>query len=327
MMRIISHSVLWLIVISLLNGCFFSSDSERQWDLALEGTSAIALSRDARFALLYSKQQHLQLWDLNQNKLLARLGIQDPEQNIISLIRFSDNGRFAVTATQTNFAVWDLAWSQSTGLWSISDGLIQDIALGNNGDKVLIGLSNGKAIFIDLVTGRRLEFLAHVEKVNSVSLSPNGKYALSGGNDHNAYFWSTESGQILQQFEHEQRVGTVELQRDGLYALTSDSGNNAIIWDLKTGKEVSQLSSWTRQLIFSSARFSDDGTRLVTGSPSSRMVIWDTQSGKRIEGFEVEMLKDVRPPRGVVYDAAFESNQRVLSASSAGVVQAWNLSE
>lgn len=327
MMRIISHSVLWLIVISLLNGCFFSSDSERQWDLALEGTSAIALSRDARFALLYSKQQHLQLWDLNQNKLLARLGIQDPEQNIISLIRFSDNGRFAVTATQTNFAVWDLAWSQSTGLWSISDGLIQDIALGNNGDEVLIGLSNGKAIFIDLVTGRRLEFLAHVEKVNSVSLSPNGKYALSGGNDHNAYFWSTESGQILQQFEHEQRVGTVELQRDGLYALTSDSGNNAIIWDLKTGKEVSQLSSWTRQLIFSSARFSDDGTRLVTGSPSSRMVIWDTQSGKRIEGFEVEMLKDVRPPRGVVYDAAFESNQRVLSASSAGVVQAWNLSD
>ncbi len=163
--------------------------------------------------------------------------------------------------------------------------------------------------------------------MNSVSLSPNGKYALSGGNDHNAYFWSTESGQILQQFEHEQRVGTVELQRDGLYALTSDSGNNAIIWDLKTGKEVSQLSSWTRQLIFSSARFSDDGTRLVTGSPSSRMVIWDTQSGKRIEGFEVEMLKDVRPPRGVVYDAAFESNQRVLSASSAGVVQAWNLSE
>ncbi|SNX47527.1 WD domain, G-beta repeat [Vibrio thalassae] len=327
MMRIISHSVLWLIVISLLNGCFFSDNSQRQWDLALEGTSAIALSRDARFALLYSKQQHLQLWDLNQNKLLARLGIQDPEQNIISLIRFSDNGRFAITATQTNFAIWDLAWSQSSGLWSISDGLIQDIALGNNGDEVLVGLSNGKAIFIDLVTGRRLEFLAHVEKVNSVSLSPNGKYALSGGNDHNAYFWSTESGQILQQFAHEQRVVTVELQRDGLFALTSDSGNNAIIWNLKTGKEVSQLNSWTRQLIFSSARFSNDGSRLVTGSPSSRMIVWDTYTGKRLGGFEVEMLKDIRPPRGVVYDAAFDSNQRVLSASSAGVVQAWDLSK
>lgn len=36
MMRIISHSVLWLIVISLLNGCLFSTDSEKRWDLALE---------------------------------------------------------------------------------------------------------------------------------------------------------------------------------------------------------------------------------------------------------------------------------------------------
>lgn len=327
MMRIISHSVLYLVVIGLLNGCFFSSNAEKRWDLALEGSTSVALSRDARFALLYSKQQQLQLWDLQENILLAKLGIQDPDENIISLIRFSDNGRFAVTATQTNFAVWDLGWSQSSGLWSIADGLIQDIAIGNNGEEILLGLSNGKAIFIDLVTGRRLEFLAHVEKVNSVALSPNGKYALTGGNDHNAFFWSTESGQILREFPHEQRVGTVELQRDGRFALTSDTGNNAIIWDLKTGSKLSQLSTWTRQLIFSTARFSDDGQLLVTGSPSSRLMVWDTKSGKRIEGYEVEMLKDVRPPRGVVYDAAFENNQRVLSASSAGVVQAWSINE
>lgn len=327
MMRIISHSVLYLVVIGLLNGCFFSSNAEKRWDLALEGSTSVALSRDARFALLYSKQQQLQLWDLQENILLAKLGIQDPDENIISLIRFSDNGRFAVTATQTNFAVWDLGWSQSSGLWSIADGLIQDIAIGNNGEEILLGLSNGKAIFIDLVTGRRLEFLAHVEKVNSVSLSPNGKYALTGGNDHNAFFWSTESGQILREFPHEQRVGTVELQRDGRFALTSDIGNNAIVWDLKTGSKLSQLSTWTRQLIFSTARFSDDGQLLVTGSPSSRLMVWDTKSGKRIEGYEVEMLKDVRPPRGVVYDAAFENNQRVLSASSAGVVQAWSINE
>ncbi|MGF1751271.1 MULTISPECIES: WD40 repeat domain-containing protein [Vibrio] len=327
MMRIISHSVVYLIVISLLNGCFFSNKAEKRWDLALEGSTSLALSQDARFALLYSKQQHLQLWDLQENQLLAKLGIQDPDENIISLIRFSDNGRFAVTATQTNFAIWDLAWSQSTGLWSIADGLIQDIAIGNNGEEVLLGLSNGKAIFIDLVTGRRLEFLAHVEKVNSVALSPNAKYALTGGNDHNAYFWSTESGQILHHFPHEQRVGTVELQRDGLYALTADTGNNAIIWNLKTGTQKSQLSSWSRQLIFSAARFSDDGQRLATGSPSSRLIVWDTDSGEKINSYDVEMLKDVRPPRGVVYDAAFKDNQQVLSASSAGVVQAWSLNE
>lgn len=97
MMRIISHSVTCLIVISLLNGCFFQTQADKTWPLAPEGSTSLALSRDARFALLYSKQQHLQLWDLEQNTLLAKLGIQDPEQNIISLMRFSDNARFAIT--------------------------------------------------------------------------------------------------------------------------------------------------------------------------------------------------------------------------------------
>ncbi|TON78924.1 hypothetical protein CGH50_28515, partial [Vibrio parahaemolyticus] len=82
---------------------------------------------------------------------------------------------------------------------------------------------------------------------------------------------------------------------DGKLAMTSDGGNQAIIWSLETGQKVSQLSSWSRQLIFSTARFSDDGSQLVTGTPSGRVSIWDTHSGKRIDGFEVEPKKDTRP--------------------------------
>lgn len=224
-----------------------------------------------------------------------------------------------------NFAVWDLGWTQAQGLWSISDALIRDIDITSNGEQVLLGLSNGKAIYVNLVTGRRLEFLAHREKVNSVAISPNGRFALTGGNDYKAYLWDTESGQVLRTFEHEQRVVRVALQRDGKLAMTSDGGNQAIIWNLETGQKVSQLSSWSRQLIFSTARFSDDGSRLVTGTPSGRVSIWDTQSGKRIDGFEVEPKKDTRPPRAVVYDAAFDSKQRVITATSAGIAQAWQL--
>ena len=48
----------------------------------------------------------------------------------------------------------------------------------------LAGLVEWQGIYVNLVTGRRLEFLAHNEKVNSVALSPNGRFALSGGNDY-----------------------------------------------------------------------------------------------------------------------------------------------
>jgi len=324
-MRIIFNSLIIVIVIFSLNGCFFSTKDAQRWTIEPQGTTSFALSRDARFALLYSKEHQLVLWDLNESQELASLGAQDPQSSTVSQIRISDNGRFAVTATQINFAVWDLAWTQAEGLWSISDGLIRDIDIASNGDQVLLGLSNGKAIYVNLVTGRRLEFLAHNEKVNSVALSPNGRFALSGGNDYKAYLWDTTTGQIIHTFEHEQRVNRVALQRDGQLAFTSDGGNQAIVWELPSGKKLSQLSSFSRQLIFSTARFSDDGKHLVTGTPSSRIMVWNTQTGKRVDGFEAEPLKDTRPPRAVVYDAAFDSQNRVISGTSAGIAQAWNV--
>ncbi|MBA5764612.1 hypothetical protein H2O73_19820 [Vibrio sp. 404] len=324
-MRIFFNTLCCAFVIIALNGCFFSDSNDQRWNLEPKGTSSLALSRDARFALIYSKEHQLVLWDLYESQKLADLGSQDQQASTVSRIRISDNGRYAITASQVNFAVWDLAWTQAEGLWSISDGTIRDVDIANNGEQILLGLSNGKAIYVNLVTGRRLEFLAHREKVNSVALAPNGRFALTGGNDYYAYLWDTTSGQILHAFEHEQRVVRVALHRDGQYGFSSDGGNQAMVWDLVKGEPVSQLSSFSRQLIFSTARFSDDGQKLITGTPSSRVMVWDTQTGKRIEGFEVEPLKDARPPRAVVYDAAFDNQSRVVTGTSAGIAQAWKI--
>lgn len=325
MKRAFSHFLTLMIVIPVLNGCFFSTKDDQRWEIEPQGSTSFALSRDGRFALLYSTRKELLLWDLKQNQQLAALGKQDPQGNSVSHIRISDNGRFAVTATQLNFAVWDLAWTQAKGLWSISDGLIRDVDISNNGEQVLLGLSNGKAIYVNLVTGRRMEFLAHREKVNSVALSANGRFALSGGNDYKAYLWDTRSGQALYMFEHQARINRVALQRDGKLALTSDGANDSYIWDLSDGHKQATLRSLARQLIFSSARFSDDASRLVTGTPSGRVILWDSESGKKLAGWQSEPQKDTRPPRAVVYDAAFENGNRIISATSAGIAQAWKI--
>ncbi len=322
-MRTVSHSVVLAIVILLLNGCFFTKKNSQRWIIEPSGTTSFGLSRDGRFALLYSEERQLLLWDLESSEELAQLGAQDPQSNTVSHIRIADNGRYAVTATQQNFAVWDLGWTQAQGLWSISDGLIRDIDISSNGEQVLLGLSNGKAIYVDLVTGRRLEFLAHREKVNSVAISPNGKFALSGGNDYNAYLWDTQTGLALHKFEHDARINRVALQRDGKLALTSDGSNGAFIWDLSNGEKISELKAFQRQLVFTSARFSNDGSQLVTGTPGGQVMLWDVTSGKRLDHWKVEPQKDARPPRAVVYDATFDEQQRIISGTSAGIAEAW----
>lgn len=312
-----------ILALITLTGCFFSGSETRRWELATEGATSFSLSRDGRFALYHSAQQGIVLWDLRQNKKLADFGSQDPHHNTVLTSKISDNNRYAITATAQNFAVWDLAWGQSDGLWSISDGIIRDVDIASNGQHVLLGLSNGKALYINLGTGRRLEFLAHREKVNSVALSPNGQFALSGGNDHYAYLWSTRSGQIIYQFEHSSRISRVALQRDGKLALTADGGNDVFIWDLDTGKKQTSLAVRLRQQNLSSARFSDNGRQLATGTPARRVELWDTTTGKNLGRWEAAPQQDTRPPAAVVYDVAITPDGQVISGTSAGIAQQW----
>ncbi|PSW04835.1 WD40 repeat domain-containing protein [Photobacterium lipolyticum] len=314
-------SIIWALI--LLSGCFFSGSEIQRWVLAPEGATSFSLSRDGRFALFNSAQQGIVLWDLQQNKRLADFGSQDPHHNTVLSSKISDNNRYAITATAQNFAVWDLAWGQSDGLWSISDGIIRDVDIANNGQHVVLGLSNGKALYIDLGTGRRLEFLAHREKVNSVAISANGQYALSGGNDYFAYLWDTRTGQIIYRFEHTSRISRVALQRHGKLALTADGTNDIFVWDLTSGKKQAELAVRLRQQNLSSARFSEDGTRLVTGTPSRRVELWDSTTGKNLGRWEAAPLQDARPPSAVVYDVAITASGQVISGTSAGIAQAW----
>ncbi|PSU49919.1 hypothetical protein C9J12_07325 [Photobacterium frigidiphilum] len=322
-MRKVFPIVGFILALTSLSGCFFSSSEVNRWVLASGGATSFSLSRDGRFALLHSTKQGILLWDLQQNKKLADFGSQDPHHNTVISSSISDNNRFAITATAQNFAVWDLAWGKSDGLWSLSDGVIRDVDIANNGQHVVLALSNGKALYIDLGTGRRLEFLAHQEKVNSVAISANGQYVLSGGNDYFAYLWDTRSGQIIHTFEHTSRINRVALQRDGKLAMTADGGNDIFIWDLQTGKKQTALSIHLRQQNLSSARFSDDGTMLATGTPSRRVELWDTTTGKNIGRWEAAPLQDARPPSAVVYDVAITPSGLVVSGTSAGIAQTW----
>lgn len=312
-----------ILTLLALCACFQSDKEAQRWSIHPKGATSFSLSRDGRFALLSSKETGIMLWDLVENKQLADFGPQDPDASAVVVSKISDNKRYAITATSQNFAIWDLAWGKAEGLWSISDGIIRDAAVSNNGQKVVLALSNRKALFIDIGTGRRLEFLAHREKVNTVAIAPNGTYALSGGNDHNAYFWSTESGQIINEFPLENRISRVALHREGKYAFTADGGNTAIIWSIPDGNKVSELDLFLRQQIFASARFSDDGLQLATGTPSRRVELWNTQTGENIGRWQALEQPDTRPPSAVVYDVAIDPTGRVISGSSAGIAQAW----
>lgn len=321
--------LLFLLVLILLTACQpLGQAPEKRWQHAVEGAYAANISNDAKFSVVSSIHHGISLWDLDKNALKYNWSQQqDSADNLVLAVDIADNNSHAITANRHDFALWNIKNGQSEGYWSITKSSIRDVAVANNGDYLLVGQSNGKVVHITIANGRRLEFLGHQEKINAVDMLPNGRVAISGSNDFVAYVWDTVSGQVIYRFNHPSRVTMVALDPKARYAFTADSKKSANIWDLKTGELVSQLKYFNRQEIFSAVQFSPDGTKLLTGAPSRKVSVWDIATGERLTSWRVLPRDDIRPAGAVVYSVAFRDNNQVITESSSGYAELWQVNK
>lgn len=322
--------ILFLLLINqLLIACSdLSTSPKKQVTHAVEGAYAADISNDGKFSIVSSMHHGLSYWDLEKNALLFSWSLaQDSADNLVFKADISDNNSHVVTANRESFALWNTATGESEGFWKVRESNIRDIAVANNGDTVLIGKSNGVVVHVNINNGRRLEFIGHQEKINAVDMLPNGRIAISGSNDFVAYVWDTQSGQVIYRFNHPSRVTMVALDPQGRFAFTADSKKDAHIWDLKTGNKISDLQYSNRQEVFSSVRFSPKGDLLVTGAPSRKVSLWQIGTGVRVKSWRVTPRQDIRPAGAVVYSAAFRDNNHIVTESSAGYGELWQLND
>lgn len=289
------------------------------------GSHASQISADNSIAVVSTIENGITVWDLPSNEKRYVWRHQDDGNNSVTNIHIAFDNSYVVTSDREAFALWNLEIGEPEGFWRIDESSIRDVAVSNQGRGILVGRGSGKVMFFEPKTGRRLEFLGHLEKINSVDISPNGFYALTGGNDYVAYLWDTRSGQAIHKFEHPSRVTKVALDDQGRYAFTADSKRDARVWDLVTGKEVSNLKYMARQRIFTTAIFSDDGKYLLTGSPSRRINRWDIQSGEELNEWRVSPREGSKPASAVVHSVGFLGNNEIISESSSGLLEKWKV--
>lgn len=325
-------TVMKLSVTLLLSGFFLPACSPsgdkpiQRFQHAIEGSYAGNISNDGKWSVISSIHHGISVWDLEKNALTYKWSQkQDSSDNLVLAIDISDNNSHALTASRENFALWNMKTGKSEGYWQVRESNIRDIAVSNNGNYLLIGKGNGVVVHVAVDTGRRLEFLGHKEKINSVDMMPNGRVAMSGGNDFIAYVWDTVSGQVIYQFNHTSRVSQVALDSQGRYAFSADSMKSAHIWNLKTGELITKLKGTKRHEVFSSVSFSPDGKTLVTGAASSKVSVWDIATGKRTASWHVTPKEANRPTGAVVYSLAFSDNSTLITESSSGYAELWHI--
>ncbi|MGB1263608.1 MAG: WD40 repeat domain-containing protein [Cognaticolwellia sp.] len=318
-----------LFLLLLLSACQpVGQAPEQRWQHAVEGAYAANISNDAKYSVVSSIHHGVSLWDLESNALKYTWSQQqNSADNLVLVADISDNNSHALTANRNDFSLWNITTGKSERFWSITESTIRDVAVANNGNYLLIGQSNGKVVHISTDSGRRLEFLGHQEKINAVDMLPNGRIAISGSNDFVAYVWDTVSGQVIYRFNHPSRVTMVALDAKGRYAFTADSKKSANIWDLKTGHLISTLKYSNRQEVFSAVQFSPDGTKLLTGAPSRKVSVWSIANGERLTSWRVMPREDIRPAGAVVYSVAFRDNNQVITESSSGYAELWQVNK
>ncbi|MBL4630650.1 MAG: hypothetical protein JKY14_05640 [Paraglaciecola sp.] len=289
------------------------------------GTHASHISADNTIAVVSTIENGITVWDIGTNEKRFVWRHRDDGSNSVTNIHIAFDNSYVVTSDREAFVLWNLTMGEPEGFWRIDEASIRDIAVSNQGRGILVGRGSGKVMFFEPKTGRRLEFLGHQEKINSVDLSPNGFYALTGGNDYLAYLWDTRTGQVIHKFDHPSRVTKVALDDQGRYAFTADSKRDARIWSVVTGKEVSHLQYRQRQRIFTTVVFSDDGKYLLTGSPSRRINRWDVQTGKELNEWRVSAREGSRPASAVVHSVGFIGDSEIISESSSGLLEKWKI--
>ena len=316
---------IFILISALLGACSDSSSTPKeQYIHAVDGAYTADISNDGKYSIVSSVHHELSYWDLEKNALLYNWGVsQDSADNLVLAVDIADNNSHVVTADKETFALWNATSGESEGYWKVRESTIRDIVVANDGRYVLVGKANGVVVHININNGRRLEFLGHQEKVNTVDMLPNGRIAISGSNDFVAYVWDTQSGQVIYRFNHTSRVTKVALDAKGKYAFTGDSKKGVHIWNLATGERISTLDFFNRQEIFSTVRFSPDGEYLLTGAPNRKVSLWQVATGKRINTWLVSSRKGSRPPSAVVYSVAFRDNNHIITESSSGINEVW----
>lgn len=309
-----------------LLACEVKTNSVGEWQHAAVGSLDAVISRDGNFSLVSSVNFGAAYWDLKNDQLIYQWRHNDNEQDAILNLNLSPDGSRAITADKKTFIIWNTNTGQAYGYWE-APADIRSVAISNKGRYVLLGLGDGRAIHIDMNTGRRLEFTGHRnEAVASVDLSGNGLWAFTGGNDYRAILWNTKTGKPHQLFEHKTRVTKVKLDTTGKQAFTSGTLGNAFVWDLQSGAEIVKLNLKRREYVISAANFSNNGEYLITGAPGKDISVWDITSGKRIKQWWARTRRQGKPSGAIIYAVAFTpDDQFVLSESSAGYGEKWSM--
>lgn len=306
-----------------LASCSKSAAPSYSLEVASKGLHCSALSEDGKFAIAGSIYHGASLWRLEDQERLFNWNHQSAEQSTIVACDFSDDGRWALTATVNDMVLWDVNTGQALRNW-LAPSEILDVELNADASLALLGLADHTAVIFDIRRGGVRRSFAHDNRVRSVDFDRSGRYAMTGSEDFSARLWEVQSGTMVKRVKHEDDVQLVKLSDDGSLALSVSKYDKAIIWRTDNGELLGEVplgaERLKRGLRLISARFSYDNQFLISGRQDQIVQLWALPNLEAKTNWKLSKRSQWKPTSAAVLDVAFAEEGKFLAAASNGFV-------
>ena len=263
----------------------------RVWDLRKEFGSAhavrhdfeitaVALSKDSRYALSACVGGHVILWDVANIGRVTRVyahpsGIAavafDPARE--QFVTAGKDGQIKTWALFAHFPE-DEGWNGVKGIQALAvveDGL-RAIAKGRGGNLVHWHISGRER--------NRSSQPAHVRSVTAIALTPDGRHIASTGSDRALQFRDAVSGALRHAASDTTGVSrAVAISADGQRAITA-LRTSLKLWDRHGDKPLATLRGHRDRI--EAVALDGAGRRAVSVGRDRRLILWDADRGEAL---------------------------------------------
>jgi WD40 repeat protein/serine/threonine protein kinase len=258
---------------------------ERLYEFENLPDDIISISPGGRFAVAVPQDNLLQVWDLNQHKILYSL--DHPARWDTRCVLAAD-GKTLITNEGSHrskaLVSIDLQKGVRSHVFKVKEGLIESLILSPDESLLAIGSSSGELHLWDVAAGLCLcEFKGHRDSIHALQFSRDGRYLLSGSEDKTMKLWDSQTGACIKTFEgHAYGVQHIVMSLDGHYVWSVDYGGVLKYWKLSTDRSLKTILGFGGQ----SLTLSPDYRYVLSSWKGAKL--WDIQTVACLRTYDIE---------------------------------------
>jgi WD40 repeat protein len=271
----------------------------------------------------------IEVWNAATGKRLLEFG---PDSQRLHRVAISEDGRFTLTTTDEQYAVWNnLTHRVITSFHGSDHPEIEELSFGLKGKSVLTGGGGVSATLWDLRTGHAInKYGKFYSQVFALAVSSDEKRIIVGWNTRNfgsegfigtpavISIWDAATSKELNRFDvGETIVTSVAISPNGKQLIGGFGNGTFKMWDIATQRLMWTIGSFP-STFGNKAIFSPDGKKiLTTAAVIGRLALLDSATGS--------ILREIGGESDETKAVVFTANDLLITGNEDNSASIWDL--